>query len=140
MSFSAAKHHILSIIIVLSLLLNQGLGVLNSASAMSSMQAFSDDDTLAICTGAQVKWISAAIFYASGNIVEVEAPDDTPQNLHEVSCVFAQLNDSPKDDIFHALQVVFSQLIKPIITFTKLLFVTGDYVNSFNARAPPLFL
>ena len=55
--------------------------MLNSASSMSSMQNFSDEDTLAICTGTRVKWISALEYFTSGEIVEVDAPKDTPDDL-----------------------------------------------------------
>jgi hypothetical protein len=130
----------LSTLLLLALIFNQGLGMLSSSSAMSAMQDFADDDTLAICTGTRVKWISAAIFYQTGDIVEVEAPSSTPDNLHVVSCVFAQLNDSPIDDKFTTLRIHVSEFINPIVLNTKLLFVATDYINNFFARGPPVFL
>lgn len=114
--------------------------MLNSASSMSSMQNFSDEDTLAICTGTRVKWISALEYFTSGEIVEVEAPNDTPDDLHEVSCVLAHLSDSAKDDKFNTLSAQLSAFVTPMVIVSKLLFVSGDYVNHFNARAPPSFL
>jgi hypothetical protein len=137
MSPNIVKHYILTTLLLLSLIFNQGIGMLNSANAMSAMQSFSDEDTLVICTGTSVKWISASVFYDTGSIVEVDAPDDTPDNLHEVSCIFAQLNDSPKNSIFVSLQNLVIPLLNTAVETTKLLIVPTDYVNNFNARAPP---
>lgn len=140
MSLKTANHYILSTLLLLALIFNQGLGMLSSASAMSAMQNFANDETLVICTGTQVKWISAAIFYQSGDIIEVEAPSNTPDNLHAVSCVFAQLNDAPIDDKFTSLNTHASESLNLIVLNAKLLFVATDYVNSFLARGPPAFL
>jgi hypothetical protein len=139
MSLKTANQYILSTSLLLALLFNQALGMLNSASAMSAMQNFANDDTLAICTGTRVKWISASIFYQSGDIVEVEAPSNTPDILHEVSCVFAQLNDSPIDDKFTSLKTHTTEFVNPTVLNAKLLFVATDYVNNFLARGPPVF-
>ncbi len=140
MSLKTANHYILTTLLLLALIFNQGLGMLSSATAMSAMQNFANDDTLAICTGTRVKWISAAIFYQSGDIVEVKAPNNTPDNLHEVSCVFAQLNDSPIDDKFTSLKTHATEFVNPTVLNSKLLFVATDYVNNFLARGPPVFL
>ena len=139
MSLKTINHYILSALLLLALIFNQGLGMLSSASAMSAMQSFADDDTLAICTGTRVKWISAAIFYDSGDIIEVEAPISTPDNLHQVSCVFGQLNDSPVDDKFTSLKILANESVTPIVLKAKLLFVATDYANNFLARGPPIF-
>ena len=137
---SHLKSYLLSTLLLLSLSLNQGLGMMSSASAMATMQNFSDKDTLAICTGTRVKWISALEYYASGDIVEVEAPLTTPDDLHEVSCVLAQFSEPGKDDKFHVLSAQLSAAVASISVASKHLFVSGDYVNHFNARAPPTFL
>jgi hypothetical protein len=140
MSFKTANHYILSMLLLLALIFNQGLGMLSSAKAMSEMQSFADEDTLAICTGMSVKWISASIFYHSGEFVEVDAPNETPDNLHEVSCIFAQINDSPKDHQFGTLQTPTNDCVAFIVNNAKRLFVATDYVNNFLARGPPAFL
>jgi hypothetical protein len=140
MLFKTANHYILITLLLLALIFNQGLGILSSANAMSGMQSFADEDTLAICTGTSVKWISAAIFYQSGELIEVDAPSDTPANLHEVSCIFAHLNDSPKDHQFGTLQVPKNDFVTPVVNNAKRLFVATDYVNNFLARGPPAFL
>jgi len=140
MPFKTTNHYILSTLLLLALLFNPGLSMLSSANAMSGMQRFADEDTLAICTGTRVKWISAAIFYQSGDIVEVDAPSQTPDNLHEVSCIFAQLNDSPKDDKFAILNTLTNAIVRHAAINTKLFFVATDYVNNFLARGPPAFL
>ncbi|WP_026843341.1 hypothetical protein [Brumicola pallidula] len=140
MPFKTANHYILSTLLLLALIFNQGLGMLSSANAMSVMQSYADEDTLAICTGTSVKWISAAIFYQSDDIVEIDAPSDTPEDLHEVSCIFAQFNDSPKDDQFCKLKTLTNDFVTPLVNITKRLFVATDYVNNFLARGPPAFL
>jgi hypothetical protein len=140
MLFKTANHYILITLLLLALIFNQGLGILSSANAMSGMQIFADEDTLAICTGTSVKWISAAIFYQSGELIEVDAPSETPDNLHEVSCIFAHLNDSSKDHQFGALQTPKNEFVTPIVNNAKRLFVATDYVNNFLARGPPTFL
>lgn len=140
MSLKTANHYILTSLLLLSLIFNQGLGMLSSATSMSAMQNFANDDTLAICTGTRVKWISAAIFYQSGDIVEVKAPNNTPDNLHEVSCVFAQLNDAPIDDKFTSLKTDATTFVNPTVLIANLVFVATDYVNNFLARGPPVFL
>lgn len=141
MLLNRTRQYLLYTILLLSLVFNQGLGMLNSAYAMSSMQSFSDDDTLVICTGKSVKWISALEYYTSGNIVEVGAPQNTPDNLHDgVSCIFAQLNDTAKDDKFSALQAHTPLLVTQRVVVRKRLFISGDYLYNFNARAPPTSL
>jgi hypothetical protein len=140
MLFKTANHYILITLLLLALIFNQGLGILSSANAMSGMQSFADEDTLAICTGTSVKWISAAIFYQSGELIEVDAPSETPDNLHEVSCIFVHLNDSSKDHQFGALQTPKNEFVTPIVNNAKRLFVATDYVNNFLARGPPTFL
>ena len=77
---------------------------------------------------------------SAASIVEVEAPLNTPDNLHEVSCVFAQLNDSPIDDKFTSLKTHATEFVNPTVLNSKLLFVATDYVNNFLARGPPVFL
>jgi hypothetical protein len=140
MLFKTAEHYILNTLLLLALIFNQGLGILSSANAMSGMQRFADQDTLAICTGTSVKWISAAVFYQSGELIAVDAPSETPDNLHTVSCIFSHLNDSPKDHQFGTFQTPTNDVVTPIVNNAKRLFVTTDYVNNFLARGPPAFL
>lgn len=90
---SAHSSLMLRLFLLISLAFNQGLSLASSSTAMSAMQSLATDDVLAICTGKSVKWISAETYFASGELLEVDAPSAAAEDMHEVSCVLAQLSD-----------------------------------------------
>jgi hypothetical protein len=129
----------LKVILLLSLVLNQGLSVFASSSAMAKMQSYADENTLAICTGQSVKWISADIFYQSGELVEVDVQADIPDTLHEVSCVLAQLADLPKTLAEHN-NLQFTTNVFSVLPFTESIRHKKSLFSAFfSSRAPPIF-
>ena len=125
--------------LLISLAFNQGLGLASSSTAMAAMQSLASDDVLAICTGKSVKWISAEVYFASGEVLEVDAPTAAPENLHETSCVLAQLSDLP-----NTLENHYSLSVKTVGHEHIFLSLSrGAATRSLSvhlARAPPHFL
>jgi hypothetical protein len=125
--------------LLISLAFNQGLGLASSSTAMAAMQSLATDDVLAICTGKSVKWISAEVYFSSGEVLEVDAPNAAPENLHEASCVLAQLSDQP-----NSLENSYSLSVKPVghehlfVGLFRSAITSSKSVNL--ARAPPHFL
>jgi hypothetical protein len=129
----------LKVILLLSLVLNQGLSVLASSAAMAKMQAYADENTLAICTGKSVKWISADIFYQTGEVIELSAQTDIPDTLHEVTCVLAQLGDLPKTLAEHS-NLQFTTNVFSVLPFTESIRHKKSLFSAFfSSRAPPIF-
>ena len=123
--------------LLISLAFNQGLGLASSSTAMSAMQSFASDDVLAICTGKSVKWISADVYFASGEFLEVEAPTAAPENLHEVSCVLAQLAD--QSNSLENTQTISVPVEGHTPLFYTLVGFSTTSVRALNfARAPPI--
>ncbi|MDT0582453.1 MULTISPECIES: hypothetical protein [Alteromonadaceae] len=127
----------LRFLLLISLAFNQGLGLASSSTAMSAMQSFASDDVLAICTGKSVKWISAYVYFASGEVLEVEAPAATPENLHEVSCVLAQLADQP-NSLENTQSVSVNVAGHTPLFYTLVSFSTTSTQTLNLARAPPI--
>jgi hypothetical protein len=133
----------LKVILLLSLVLNQGLSVLASSAAMAKMQAYADENTLAICTGKSVKWISADIFYQTGEVIELSAqtdiPADTPDTLHEVTCVLAQLGDLPKTLAEHSDLQFTTTFFSPLPFIEAISHKKSLFSAFFSSRGPPIF-
>ncbi|MBF7072100.1 hypothetical protein ISG33_01625 [Glaciecola sp. MH2013] len=128
---------IVKYLLLVSLVFSQGLSMFASASAMSTMQSFASEDSLAICTGKTVRWISASIFYETGELIELEAQESVPDNLHEVVCVLAQLGDAPPSisDCYEPLIVKLALISKVI---NKVYAATTQAAHChFSSRAPP---
>jgi hypothetical protein len=127
---------LLRFILLISLAFNQGLGLASSSTAMSATQSLASDDVLAICTGKSVKWISAEVYFTSGELVEVEAPEASPENLHEASCVLAQLSDLPNTlENTYTLSVTLAGHEQILYTLVCRFCTSIQSVNL--ARAPP---
>ena len=129
----------LKVILLLSLVLNQGLSVLASSAAMAKMQAYADENTLAICTGKSVKWISADIFYQTGEVIELSAQTDIPDTLHEVTCVLAQLGDLPKTLAEHSDLQFTTTFFSPLPFIEAISHKKSLFSAFFSSRGPPIF-
>ena len=129
----------LKVILLLSLVLNQGLSVFASSAAMAKMQAYADENTLAICTGKSVKWISADIFYQTGEVIELSAQTDIPDTLHEVTCVLAQLGDLPKTLAEHSDLQFTTTFFSPLPFIEAISHKKSLFSAFFSSRGPPIF-
>jgi hypothetical protein len=134
------NHTLLKLILLVSLAFSQGLTAFVSASAMAQMQSHATQNTLAICTGTTMKWISADVYFDTGEILEVSAPNNTPENLHEVDCVFAHFIDAPKFSpaSIHIYKVQTAPSLQ--ITSEQSTSITLLLANQKRARAPPVVL
>lgn len=128
---------LLNLLLIISLAFNQGLTLLSSSGTLSSMQSYANQDTLAICTGKTMKWIAADIYFDTGKIIEVDAPNSTPQDLQEVDCLFSQFIDSSKCQLSATNDFVVSHNLNINIDEITIRQPSNELIGAKRARAPP---
>ena len=139
MQFRSLRANILlNLLLIISLAFNQGLTLLASSSTLSSMQSYANQDTLAICTGKTMKWIAADIYFDSGQIIEVDAPNSTPQDLQEVDCLFSQFIDSPNCQLSSINDVILDYTLNLDSDESITSQPITQFIDAKRARAPPL--
>jgi hypothetical protein len=87
-----------------------------------------------------MKWISADIYFETGEIFEVAAPNDAPTNLHEVDCVFAQFADTPKCSPASLLALTSEPAPSLRIVSEQATSFDSPLSYQKRARAPPIVL
>ncbi|MBL4631674.1 MAG: hypothetical protein JKY14_11125 [Paraglaciecola sp.] len=131
------KHIVLSILVAL---LFNSLGTLFTANTiLTNAQNYVDEDSVLICTGSTYKWISLSAFELTGKVKFVDAPEDAPDNLHEIKCIYAFLADHNPDTLWPFAP---TPLILPVNSNTAISYFSALYATSKHqlalSRAPPL--
>lgn len=118
-------------------LLNTTLSPITAALAVNQAQQYASEDAMLICTGSKIKWISQSTFEQRGVVMEVEAPTDAPEGLHQLDCSFSFLVDNLLEpfslikmvDEYLAYQDVIADLFQR--PYTSFAYLKGQ------TRAPP---
>lgn len=130
----------LTYILSLCLFLQVGLNAAFSSYKMASLQANKSVDSLLICTGKSVKWISASHFFETGELLEIEQNQIGDANTqHDLSCVysvFAEIHAAIDGAyIFSATSIASSEYFELYLGAL----IPSDPSHS-HARAPPSML
>lgn len=128
-----------SAFILFVLVFNSTFSVLASSYNTNKAQYYADSDAVLICSGTSFRWMSKSAFMEKGLVVYIDAPENTPNEYHQVKCSYAFLADLHTDDIsiaanpqksdivYHALQLSIAQ--RPYTAF--------PYLKALS-RAPPV--
>ena len=123
---------------MIALLLNSVLSLLNASWAMQNAQQYQSDDSLLICTGKSVKWISQSAFVDFGVVVELPPPSAAPDNLHQIDCGADTLSDqkTPLNSATDQVDATFTQA--SLILSLDLASPLGRRFTLPQNRAPPI--
>jgi len=125
-----------SLVILCILLFNQCLAAISNAQQFSSVANKLDDNTLVICTGAEVKFISSFDYFEFGKIVEVAPSVDADLS---VKCPIE--TGIPVSDVHHnSLEVVHQSRASLHLERSDLKeapFISKPYSYAIT-RAPPI--
>lgn len=92
--------NVYSLMMIFVLLFNSTFAVFASSLTIEKANQYKTEDATLICTGSQLRWISLSAFYQTGKMVFIDAPNDAPEQLEQVSCVYSYLSDSYTDTLF----------------------------------------
>ncbi|WP_371194503.1 hypothetical protein [Glaciecola sp. SC05] len=110
-----------------------------SGHNMRMLNAQNQQHVLVICTGIGIKWINSDVYFATGNIVEVEQPNSANENELNLACFSSlALEHNPLLDNFseYALNAIAKNSKR--ISFTQLQSYHARSYLQPAPRAPPV--
>ena len=121
----------------MSMVFNSTAAVIGSAWAVNNAQQYATDDAMMICTGSQFKWISTKDYFATGEMVFIDPPNDAPISVDNLDCSFLYVAEQYIDS--HVLPM---QIDKGIAYQAKALALAQRPYTAFaystaQTRAPP---
>lgn len=114
------------------------MSLLVSSWTINQANLFATEDATLICTGNQLRWISLSAFYETGQLSFIEAPENAPESIDEVDCVYSFLAE-PTTDTFNSVQLLasFNAYKSYAASINQRPYTLFAYQTS-QSRAPPL--
>lgn len=127
-----------SAFILFVLIFNSTFSVLASSYNTNQAQHYAKNDAVLVCSGTSFKWMSKSAFIEKGLVIYIDAPENAPEEYHQVKCSYAYLADLHTDNVSVDVNIQKSEIIYHalVLTIAKRPYISFSYLTALS-RAPP---